>query len=111
MHFAIFFEIARFRRVGLQTLLNLKHLVVRFSDNRGLRERERAAENEMRRSAAHGGGIKASFLMEIQRSLAAHENMTVTRLEYTSLLNSYVIILAVLFIAISCISCPSINGN
>jgi len=95
--------------VGLQTLLNLKHLVVRFSDNRGLRER--AAENEMRRSAAYGDGIKASFLMEIQRSLAAHENMTVARLEYTSLLNSYVIILAVLFIAISCISCPSINGN
>lgn len=79
MHFVIFFEIAGLCRVGLQTLLNLKHLVVRFSDNRGLRKLLKTKCEDLRRR----GGIKASFLMEIQRSLAAHENMTVARSEYT----------------------------
>lgn len=100
VHFAIFFEIAVFHRVSMQTLLNLKHLVVRFSDNHGLRELLRTKCEDLQRR----GGIKASFLMEIQRSLTAHGNMTVARPEYTSSLNSYAVILATLLtIAISCI--------
>lgn len=87
--------------MGLQTLLNLKYLVVRFSDNRALRELLRTKCEDLQRR----GGIKASFLMEIQESLAAHENMTVARPEYTSSLNSYVIILAAfLTIVVSCTS-------
>ncbi|TGZ47388.1 hypothetical protein DBV15_00013 [Temnothorax longispinosus] len=48
---------AGFCRVGLQTLLNLKHLVVRFSDNRGLRELLRTKCEDLRRR----GGIKANI--------------------------------------------------
>lgn len=84
VHFAIFSEIARLRRVGLQTLLNLKHLVVRFSDNRGRRGRERELLRTRGSCAARrwnkGGFSHGNF----QRTLATLENTTVARPEYAS---------------------------